>query len=96
MLIDESKAAGHEHECASCQGVGGSDPGSLARLCDAERGSDMEATAHAGPEGDHGYEFGQDGEDGEGDLATLGQGVGIVICFGSWRGRWFLRRYFFF
>lgn len=56
----------------------------------------MEAAAHAGPEGDHGYEFGQDEEDGEDVLATLGQGVEIVIYFWSWRGRWFLRRCSFF
>jgi len=91
VAVDRSKATGHEYECASCQGVGGSDPGSLARFCDAERGSDMEAAAHASAEGDHGDEIRQDKKNRERVLALLGQDAGIVIGFWNWKGRRFSR-----
>ncbi len=72
MPVDGSKAARHEYKCASCQGVGGSDPGSLGRFCDAERGSDMEAATHASAEGDHGDKIRQDKKNRERVLALLG------------------------
>jgi len=94
MSVDRPKATGHEYECTSRRGVGGSDPGSLAGLRDAEGGSDVQTAAHTGAEREHGYEVGQDQKDGDCGLTTLRYGGGRIIWNGCWRGRPFLRRCF--
>ncbi len=84
MSIDGSQPAGHEHEGAGCQGVGGGDPGCLAGCGDVEGGCDVQAAAHAGAEGEHGDDVGEDEEDGDCGLAALGHCVGGFFGWGRW------------
>lgn len=96
MPINGSEAARHDHKGASCQRVGGGDPGGLARLRDPEGGCDVEAAAHAGAEGEHGYDVGQDEEDGYCGLPALSHGGRMVFDCGRWSGRCFGGSWFFF
>ena len=87
MSINRSEAARHQYERTSGQRIGRSNPRRLAGLGDAKRCSDMETSAHADPEGNHGDEISQDEEDSEGSLAALTPCIQVVILDGSWRDR---------